>query len=433
MTILQEVHPGSARRPGLIAYLAAWLRTASLTGYTIAAYLASRLFYLAIAGTAILVVDTLGAHTGLASTFNWQGLPLTHSTLGSVMSNWDGEWYLRTAATWYFHHVIRAPGAYTTLGFMPMYPMAIWLVAHILPIGDVLAGIAVSMVAGGVATVLVGKLARDWWGDQAARRAIRFWCLFPGTIVFSMVYSEALTVSLIAGAMLLLARRRWLWAGVLAGFATAVAPTDLAAVPMCAVAALLEWRRCGWSLRDRARRFGTRDSWRALLAPVLSVGGAVGFGIYLWIWTGSPFADYTAQHIEWSESTTPLAIPNVAIALGRQLFVSGAGGHGPGGVDLNNALALAGTAFMLFALKLLWDHRARVPLTTWVWTLVVCLLAVTSANTPPNPRILIDAFPLVLAAGAALDGRAHRRAMRAGLLATIVLSPITYVGMWLRP
>jgi hypothetical protein len=433
VTILQEAHPASARRLGLMAQLAERLRSASLSGYTLTMYVASRLLYLAIAAVAMLVVDTLGAHVGLAKTFNWQGFPLTHSTLGSEMSNWDGEWYLKTAATWYFHHVIRQPRAYTTLGFMPMYPMTIWLVAHVAAISDLLAAIAVAMIAGAVATVLVGKLARDWWGEQAARRAVRFWCLFPGTIVFSMVYSEALTVSLIAAAMLLLARRRWLWAGVMAGFATAVAPTDLAAVPMCAVATLVEWRRCGWNPRIRGRRLPARASWRSLLAPVLSVGGAVGFGIYLWIWTGSPLADYTAQHIEWSESTTPLAIPRVAIQLVRQMFVSGAPGHGPGGVDLNDALALLGTVFMLVALKLLWDHRAHVPLTTWVWTVVVCLLAVTSANTPPNPRILLDAFPLVLVVGAALDGRAYRRAMRLNLLATVVLSPITYVGMWLRP
>jgi hypothetical protein len=433
VTILQEAHPASARRLGLLAYLRAWLRAAALGEYTLAMYLASRLLYLVIAAAAMLVADTLGAHLGLARSLNFQGVALTHSTLGSEMSNWDGQWYLRTAATWYMHHVIRQPGAYTTLGFMPMYPMTIWLLAHVAAISDLLAGIAVAMIAGAVATVLVGKLARDWWGEQAARRAVRFWCLFPGTIVFSMVYSEALTVSLIAGAMLLLARRRWLWAGVLAGFATAVAPVDLAALPMCAVAALGEWRRAGWSPRVAGRRVPPRASWRSLLAPLLSAGGAVGFGIYLWIWTGSPLADYTAQHIEWSESTTPLAIPRTAIQLAHQIFVAGAAGHGPAGIDLNNALALLGTAFMLVALKLLWDHRAHVPLAVWVWTVVVCLLALTSANTPPNPRILVDAFPLVLVAGAAWEGRAYRRAMRLSLLATIVLSPITYVGMWLRP
>ncbi len=409
------------------------LHGVSLLRYTLALYLASRLLYLVIAAVAMLAVDTLGSHTGLATTLNWQGLPLSHSTLGSEMSNWDGEWYLRTAATWYYHHVVRASGAYTTLGFMPLYPMAIWFVAHILPIGDLGAAIAIAMVAGGVGTLLAAKLAEEWWGEAAARRAITFWCFFPGTIVFSMVYSEGLTVALVAAAMLLLARRRWLWAGVAAGFATAVAPTDLVAVPMCLVAALLQWRRSGWSWRERHRRFGDREARRSLLAVILAPLGAIGFGIYLWFWTGSPLADYTAQHIEWSESTTPLAIPRVAKAFVHQLFIQGAGPRGPAGIDLNGVLALLGTAFLLFALKLMWDHRASVPATAWVWSLGVAFLALTSAKTPPNPRILVDAFPLVLVVGMALGERAYRRAMRYNLLATVVLSPITYVGLWLRP
>ena len=432
MTTLQEAHTAGARRLSPEA-VRVRLREVSLTRYTLAVYLASRLLYLVIAAAAMLAVDTVGSHTGLAATLNWQGFPLSHSTLGSEMSNWDGKWYLLTAATWYYHHVVRLPGAYTTLGFMPLYPMAIWLVAHILPIGNLGAALAIAMISGGVATVLIAKLTEEWWGAAAARRVVLFWCFFPGTIVFSMVYSEGLTVSLIAATMLLLARRRWVWAGVTAGFATAVAPTDLVAVPMCMAAVLLYWRDSGWSWRDRSRRFGNRDSRRSLVTVILAPLGAVGFGIYLWVWTGSPLADYTAQHIEWSESTTPLAIPRVGKAFLHQLFIVGAGARGPAGIDLNGVLALLGTAFLLFAFKLMWDHRTRIPVTAWVWTVGVALLALTSAKTPPNPRLLVDGFPLVLIVGKALGDRGYRRAMRYNLLATVVLSPITYVGMWLRP
>ncbi|HET9094699.1 MAG TPA: hypothetical protein VFN36_06385 [Solirubrobacteraceae bacterium] len=423
MTTLQEAPPAQARRLALEA-VRARLWASSLTRYTLYLYLASRLLYLVIAAVSMALVDTLGSHTGIAGAHTWEGTLLWHSTLATEMSNWDGKWYLMTAAQWYYHHVAMGAGQYTTLGFMPLYPMAMWLLAHLLPIGDFGAGLAISMVGGGVATVLMAKLAEQWWGEERARRAIALWCVFPGTVVFSMVYSEGLTLALIAATMLLLQRRRWLWAGVCAGFATAVAPVALSAVPMCAVAALLELRRRGW--RDRPAR-------RALLAPLLAPAGAIGFGIYLWIWTGSPLSDYTAQHVEWSESSTPLAVPRVAIQLVRELFVSGVGSHGPGGVDLNNAAALAGTAFLLWGFKLLWEHRARVPGTAWTWTVCVSVLALTSAKTPPNPRLLVVAFPLVLAVGAALRPRAYRRALGWTLLATLVMTPLTYIGMWLRP
>jgi hypothetical protein len=421
VTTLSQAQPAQGRRWN-VAALRIGLRDASPVRYAIYLYLASRVLYLVIAALAMGVVDIVGAHTALAGAHNWEGVTLAHSTLGSEMSNWDGKWYLLTSENWYFHHVIRHAGSYTTLGFMPLYPMIMWLFAHVL--GNFGSGLLISMVSGGIATVLIGQLAQEWWGEQSARRAVAFWCFFPGTIVFSMVYSEGVTLALISGALLLLQRKRWLWAGVCAGFATAVAPVALAAVPMCAVAALAELYKRGW--RDREAR-------RALIAPILAPAGAIGFGIFLWHWTGSPLADYRAQHIEWSESTTPLAVPRVAIQFIHQLFVSGVGTHGPGGVDLNDGLALVGTAFLLWGFKLLWEHRARVPLTAWTWTVCVSVLALTSAKTPPNPRLLIVAFPIVLVVGAALRGRAYNRALRWALFATVVLSPITYVGMWLRP
>ena len=42
-------------------------------------------------------------------------------------------WYLKTAAQWYFHHVLAARRAVQTLGFMPLYPMLMWVVAHVTP------------------------------------------------------------------------------------------------------------------------------------------------------------------------------------------------------------------------------------------------------------------------------------------------------------
>ena len=56
------------------------------------------------------------------------------------MSNWDGFWYLQTAAHWYGHVINKYAGQYQTLGFMPLYPMLIWLVAHVTQIGNLGAG-----------------------------------------------------------------------------------------------------------------------------------------------------------------------------------------------------------------------------------------------------------------------------------------------------
>jgi hypothetical protein len=115
------------------------------------------------------------------------------------------------------------------------------------------------------------------------------------------------------------------------------------------------------------------------------------------------------------------------------MYISGVGTHGPGGIDLNGILGLLGTAFLFFGLKLLWEHRRRVPLTAWVWTICVAVLALTSAKTPPNPRLLILAFPVVMAVGGVLTDRGYLRAMRINIAVTLVITPLTFVGMWLRP
>lgn len=388
-----------------------WLHRARLASgwerirYPLAIYVASRLLYLVIA-----VVESLVWH---------------HTSISRELSNWDGQWYIRTAEHWYPHFVLTHRGQYTTLGFLPLFPMLEWLLAHTLQIPIVAAGIALSVVFGAVATILLTELAGQWWGRAAARRTLLFWCFFPGTVVFSMVYTESLTITLVAACLMLLGRKRWGWAGLTIAAATAIAPAAVAGVPMCAVAAWRELRDRGW--RDHAAR-------RSLLAPILSPLGLVAFGIFLWFWCGTPLASYKAQHGAWEESSTPLAIPRTFGSMIHQIFISGVGqSHGPGGIDLNGILALLGTIFMIYAFWRLWKARRTLPLTAWTWTVFVALLALTSAKTPPNPRLLILMFPLVLVVGAERQGRAQKWLLVADIAWLLVLTPLTLVGGWLRP
>ena len=97
-------------------------------------------------------------------------------------------------------------------------------VAHYEILSTTVAGLIVSGIGGMVATVLVQRLATGWWGDRTGRKAVLIFCLFPGSVVFSMVYAEGLVLALAAGCILGLQQRRWLLAGALAGIATATEP-----------------------------------------------------------------------------------------------------------------------------------------------------------------------------------------------------------------
>ena len=391
--------PQWSRSPELVA-LADKLR------YPLGVYAISRGFYLLIA---------------LAD------LAVRGGSIGGEVSNWDGKWYLLTVTYGYPHTIWHLQD---TLGFLPLFPMVIWLVgrpflAAGLPLHTsyVLAGTIIALVTGAIATVLVGRLAQRWWGEAAARRAILFFCLFPGSIVFSMIYTEGLLLVLVATAILAIERRRWVTAGILAGLSTAVGPVATAIIPAFAIVALLEIRRHGW--RDRAAR-------RALWAPVLAPAGLVAFGVFLWIWTGSPFASYSTQHAHWGwqESSSPAAIPNQIGLLFSQILDFT---FRHPGINLNVVSGLAGSVFLFYALWRLWKWRSAVSLVALLWTLGVAVLTLTSANVPPNPRMLLCAFPAVLVVGAEAEGRGQRKLLIWTVVLTVAMSMGTFVGTGLRP
>jgi hypothetical protein len=357
-------------------------------------YISSRLLYVVLA----LVV-------GAAQ--NW--------SLKRELSNWDGAWYRRLAGLGYPDHVLHTQ---STQGFFPLYPMLMWLVQHALICSIFLAGVLIAGVGGFIATVLIQRLSAGWWGEEASRRAVLFFCFFPGSVVFSMVYSEGVLLPLAAGCLLALERRRWLLAGVLAAFATAVGPTALAIVLACAVAALIEIRRRGWKAR------------RALIAPLLAPLGIIAFGAFLWVWTGTPFASYYAQHHEWSEKTNPLALVTLVLRLFNDSYFT----HTFVYINLNYIAGLIGAIFLFYGLYLLVKTRPRIPAPALVWTVAIAFLAVTSENVPPNPRMLITAFPLVLVVAYHVKAkRAFNRLMAANIVLLILATTGTFISTALRP
>jgi MFS family permease len=372
--------------------------------YPIAVYLLSRVLYLAVA-----LIDTVARH-GL----DGQGWNLAHET-----SNWDGAWYVALAGHGYPSHLIRL--RYSTLGFFPLYPTVMRGLSAVLGISNVWSGLIVSIVLGGVTTVLVGRLAERWFGHAAGRRAVLFFCLFPGSIVFSMDYAEGLMLACVAGAMLAVEHRRWLLAGILAGVATAVGPVALAIVPAALAVCVRELHRNGWR---------ARDGWGAAPFPLLAPVGIVTFGAYLWARVGTPFASYISQQDAWQEHSSPFALYDQARTLFDEIFHPAPGVPPP---SLNIIVGLLGLVFLVWGLSSVWRTRRSVPLVAVVWTLGVTFLTITSAQVPPNPRMLLCAFPILIVLAARLEGRAYRRLIAATTVLLVGLSVLTFVSTSLRP
>jgi hypothetical protein len=395
--------------------------------YPLAVYLLSRVLYLVVA-----LVD----------------IPLRKGRLGPELRNWDGRWYVQLAQSGYPHSLPTVYGrhGWSTLGFQPLYSMLMWLGGTLLPRGVETSGLLISFVCGAIATVELSVLAGRWWGRDASRRGVLFFCFFPGTIVFSMVYTEGLTLALIGGALLCLEDRRWVLAGLLGGVATAVEPVALAIIPACAAVSLRELWRLGW--RDLEAR-------RSLWAPILSPLGGLAVGIFLWAWAGTPLATFKAQRIAWGEHSSILAV----YIQTRTFVMEFVHWHGWGNVNLNLPAGFLGAFFLVWALSELWKLRRGLPIGTstastefadrtvggvslqgrgvsigaLVWTTCVAALALTSDKTPPNPRMLVCAFPVLFAFAAPRTGRSQRILMGITLVLLVAMSIGTFEGGGLRP
>jgi hypothetical protein len=348
---------------------------------------------------------------------------LRHHAVLHELANWDGLLYRQLANNGYPNFV---PHARSTLGFFPLYPLIMWPLGHAFSwvtsqgiiTGLTLAGLTISGVGGLITTVIVQRLATGWWGEAAGRRAVVLFCLFPGSVVFSMVYGEGLALSLAAGCILALQRRRWLLAGVLAGIATAATPESVVLVLVCAISALLELRRRGW----RARQ--------SLVAPVLSVTGIAAFAIYLWAHAGTPFAYTQAQKYGWNEKFDLFAIGHLFRSLADQVSFSH---FNSPTINLNLVVGAAGVIVLAVLLVLLFMRRREVSVEALAWTLGISWLMLTSEYTPPNPRLLITAFPAVIAPAYYLRGKGFAAVAAVSGVLLAGLSALTFVGTTLRP
>lgn len=360
---------------------------------------------------------------------------LRHQSVLNAFANWDGMWYRWVANAGYPHQVIHCcvghgeTQAQSTLGFFPLYPLVIWVFArpvmlltgHSAVWSITLAGVIVSTIGGLICVMIVQELASGWWGKSAGRRAAALFCLFPGSVVFSMVYAEGIALPLAAGCILALQKRRWLTAGVLAGFATAATPQSLVLIGVCAVSAGIVVRRSGW--HDHEAR-------RSLLAPLLSVTGAVALGAFLWAWTGTPFAIQQTQRIGWKEKADPLALVHLVTRLADQISFSH---FNHPTINLNYVVGVAGAIVFVVLLYLMVRIRRTISVEAWVWTLGITVLTVTSEYVPPNPRLLITAFPAVVVLAYYLKGKAFGALLAVNGVLLAGLSALTFVGITLRP
>lgn len=324
-------------------------------------------------------------------------------SLYALVRRLDASWYFGIARYGYSAEAattseIAAEGGAVLRGaFSPLWPLFIRGVRLPGVSLEVSATVLVTLLGFGVVVgswVLVARLA----DREAADRAALMVSFFPGSVVFSIAYAEALMLCLVIGCLLALQRRRWATAGLLGALATATRPNAIAIVPACAWAALVAIRRNG--------------DWRSAVAPALAPLGVVGFHGFLWWRTGRVDAWNLIQQNGWDENVD-LGARNLE-RLGVLVRWSE---PDPGTVLLGTGLVVLVTGAWA-----LW--RWRPPGELVIYAAGVIGLALMARTLGPRPRFLLTALPLIWALGIWLRGERFRAALLAstgGLAAVAVL------------
>jgi hypothetical protein len=256
----------------------------------------------------------------------------------------------------------------SNLGFFPLYPLAVRAM-HTLGLPYPSAGLAVTGLAGLAASILLWLLVRNLSGPTVADRAVALFCFFPGAMVLSLPYSEALMLALSIGCLYALVRRSWIAAGMLAALATATRPNAVALVAACAWAAATEvWRR---------------REWRALVAPALAPLGLIAFFAFLARHTGEAGAYLRTQREGWDQTLEPTSMIDTFTNFVRHPFA-----------DTNVTVMVFGSLFLAVTLVLL--VRSRAPGILLVYTMAVTGMALLTPTMGARPRFLLTAFPLVV-------------------------------------
>ncbi|WP_414172760.1 DUF3117 domain-containing protein [Clavibacter tessellarius] len=197
---------------------------------------------------------------------------------------WDAGWY-RDIATFGYPTVLPVDAAghvqSNPWAFMPVYPGLVRAIQDVTGAPFDVAGVAVSLVAGAGAVLVLHRLLSRSLSPSATMTAVVIVCVAPVSPMFQIAYAESLQTLLLLTALLLLVERRYAMLAPVAVVMALTRPLGLA----FALALLLH----GVHRLATARRDPFPPGERARLVLATTAAGAAGaaWPVVAWIRTGS--------------------------------------------------------------------------------------------------------------------------------------------------
>lgn len=335
----------------------------------------------------LLVLDLIAAHRS----FN--------GNLDGPMEAWDSWHYIHIAQHGYptLAPMIAGQLTFSDGAFGPVYPALIAVLSFPLR-STVLAALAVSIIGGLVSTICVWRIAAHVKTEKVALRSALMFMLLPGmAIVWGTLYSECVGVAFASLSLLLMIEKKWLAAGIAGALAALASPIAIVLVAAPVARSFANFRR----------RKEVLPPW---IAAVTIPIGLLSFIAWLAHRYRDPLFWWHLQRQGWGTQ----------VDYGRSLLKllphwSRIGGQGPAWVQwIGIALVVAGIAAMILA---------RLPLELNMYTICVFVVLFSTSNLGFKPRLLVWAFPAVIAMASSYP----RWARRTTLAVFAALLPIFFV------
>ncbi len=279
--------------------------------------------------------------------------------------NFDGAHYLSIAGAGYRQYLE---------AFFPFYPLLIRWGHEITALSPEIVALTISHVAAFVAVVFFYKLS------SIHNRKISYWStvlflFFPTSFFLVSVYPASLYLALGAACVWCIGKRRWWWAGILGGLASA---THIFGVYLI-IAAALEF------YQSKKRRF-VQDGFAIALIPM----GLFMYMYYLWKSMGDPLAFFHIQPIFGANRSGGelIFLPQVIWRYVKILFTAN-----PASFSYTIAtFEFLSFAFVIYLLVRGWQQKLK--FSYLMYSLAVIITPTLTGTLSSFPRYLLAVFPL---------------------------------------
>ena len=318
-----------------------------------------------------------------------------------ALYDWDGQWYLRIAATGYsaLSAGVDANGhtaVDTTMAFFPGYPIAISLVSALTHLAPVAAGLLISAVAGIAAAYGLNRLcALLGYPQWTGLIGVALFAATPMSVTLSMVYTEAMFTALAVWALVGIVNRNWLLAAACCGFAGLVRPSAAVLVAVLVVALVIA-----------VARKQTHPA--ALLYALPGASGIAGYYGFVVGRTGNLGGWFELQKAGWG---TAFDFGKDSASFVWQVLTSDA----PFMETINVVVMLSAIALVVIALR----HRLSWPLAAYGIGIVIMTIG-SSGVTYSKMRLLVPAITLLIPVAAGLVRRQRGTVIAVLVVATLV-------------